>query len=663
MTKRRSAIAVTILALTGPAARAEVTRVDIVKRADIAGSNYEKLEGTVYFAVDPKGPRNRMVVDLDKAPRNAAGLVEFSSDLYVLRPKGPARENAAALVEVPNSGGRGAVRFFNHGSPNPDPESSADLGDGFLMRYGFTIVWIGWEFDAGDDPGLMRIRVPVATDAGRPITGVVQASFTPGARTTQVTVADLARYVAIDPGGADSRLTVRSTVLGNGTPLARERWRLSGQTVTLDDGFEAGNTYEIVYRAANPPVAGLGFVAVRDFAAWVKHQQDGVVSARYLYAFGSSQSGRFLRDFMYEGFNTDERNRQVFDGVMAHVAGAARIGLNERWATPAAMAIHGPAAFPFADASVRDPVSGVQEGLLENPRARANQPKVFYTNTPVEYWSAGRAAALIHTTPDGRADLAPPENVRIYLLAGTQPSPARFPPGRDAGQQPDNSVDYWWTMRALLLAMHRWVSAGTPPPASAYPTLADHTLVAARALAFPGIPGVTSPRSLAGGPRASNPLHAGGAGAGSELPLLVPDVDGDGNEKAGIRLPDVGAPLATYTGWNFRHPLPGSPGELVLLLGSSIPFPATRAARAAIDDPRRSIEERYASRSEYLDKVRDVAESLVRRGYLLFDDIDRMVQRAGDTWDTLMTTPPVRAGERHAGDESRRRSHGGRSPG
>jgi hypothetical protein len=263
---------------------------------------------------------------------------------------------------------------------------------------------------------------------------------------------------------------------------------------------------------------------------------------------------------------------------------------------------------------------------------------VFYTNTPVEYWGTGRVAALVHTTPDGTADQKPPDNVRIYFFAGTQHSPSRFPPTKTAGQQLDNPVDYNWTMRALLLAMHKWVSVGTPPPASAYPTLTDGTLVRADAISFPAIPGVASPRALIAGPRMTNPWIAGGAGGGAPLPLFVPAVDEDGNDRAGIRLPDVGAPLATYTGWNFRHPSTGAPGELVSLLGSSIPFPVTRATRAAAGDPRRSIEERYSTRDDYLAKVRAAADALVLRGYLLIDDVERMIQRATDNWDHIVGT-------------------------
>lgn len=633
---RHIAILIAVFIGWAGAARAEVTRVDIAKRADIGQSGYEKIAGTVHFTVDPKHPRNAVVVDLDKAPQTAEGRVEFSADLYIIRPKDPARGNGSVLVEVSNRGGRGAIRQFNRGGPSPDPESDADLGDKFLLRFGFTVAWIGWEFDVAAGPDRMRINVPVATEGGKPITGVVRAVFTAGTRTTETTLRDLGRYDAVDPDGPDSRLTVRSSFLGMGELIARDRWRLKGHTVALDGGFEPGYTYEIAYRVANPPVAGLGFVAMRDVATWLKHDRRDVGSIRYAIAYGSSQSGRFLRDFMYQGFNSDEQDRQVFDGVMAHIAGASRIDLNARWSKPVGLSVHSATAFPFADASLRDPVSGATEGLLENPRARRHQPKVFYTNTPVEYWGTGRVAALVHTSPDGAADLPVPDNVRVYFLAGTQHAPGRFPATVTNGQQADNPVEYGWVLRALLLAMHRWVSAGTAPPPSAYPTLSDGTLVKASSIAFPAIPGVASPSGLSAGPRVANPLLAGGGGGGAPLPLLVPAVDEDGNERAGIRLPDVAMPLATYTGWNFRNASIGAPGELVSLLGSSIPFPATRATRESAKDPRRSIEERYETREAYLAKVEQAADALVLRGYLLIDDVPRILQRSTDMWDVLM---------------------------
>ena len=624
-----------LLFLSANAARAEVTRVDVARRTDLGASGYEKIVGTIYFAVDPNDPRNRGVADLDKAPVNAAGRVEFSSDLYILRPKAP-RGNGAALVDILNRGNKIVLGGFNRGG-SPDPATENDLGDRFLMRFGFTVVWVGWEFDVADREHAMRIHVPAATERGAVITGIVRATFTANAQVKDFVAGDLSRYDAIDPGGADSQLTVRSPLLrGRAETIPRNAWHVAGHTVTLDAGFEPGKTYEISYRSANPPVAGLGFLAIRDATAWLKHEPTALATVRYAYGYGSSQSGRFLRSFLYEGFNTDEHDRQVFDGVMAHIAGAARLDLNARWSKPTSLAVHDATSFPFADASLTDPVSGATEGELEHARMAGHAPKVFYTNTPVEYWGTSRVAALVHTSPDGRADLPLPANVRVYFIAGTQHSPSRFPAELSNGQQLDNPVDYWWTMRALLLAMHKWVKEGAAPPASRYPRLQDHTLVPAASVAFPLIPGVASPATLTAGPRAANPW-LNGAGAGAALPLLVPAVDEDGNERGGIRLPDVAVPVATYTGWNFRKPAIGSPAELVSLLGSSIFFPATRAAREAAKDPRRSIEERYRSQDDYLAKAEQAADALVKAGYLLVDDEPRILQRAGDQYDLAVT--------------------------
>jgi len=640
--RRMRTLSLTLAALALAAtAGAEVTRVDVARRMDLGSTGYEKIVGTIHFAVDPRDPRNSRVVDLDKAPLDANGRVEFSSDLYILRPKAP-RGNGAALVDVLNRGNKMVLNGFNRGG-SPDPATENDLGDRFLMRFGFTIVWVGWEFDVADRPMAMRIQVPIATDHGKPITGVVRAQFTPNAAATDFTVTDLSQYDAIDPNGADSSL---SACPSPGIPktcglLSPGTWRVKGHSVTLDAGFMPGMTYRIAYRAANPPIAGLGFVAVRDTTAWLKNEPDALAPVKYAYGFGSSQSGRFLRSFLYEGFNTDEHNRQVFDGVMAHIAGAARLDLNARWSKPTSLAVHDATSFPFADASLRDPLTGAQDGELDNPRMAGHVPKVFYTNTPVEYWGTGRVAALVHTTPDGKQDLPLPDNVRVYFIAGTQHSPARFPADVTNGQQVDNPVDYWWTMRALLLAMHKWVKEGAPPPPSLYPRLKDGSLVPAASIAFPAIPGVTSPHRLNAGSRVRNPLNPDTwrndrPDVGWPLPLLVPAVDEDGNERAGIQLPEVAVPLATNTGWNFRKPEIGSPNQLVSLLGSSIPFPATRAAREAAKDPRRSIEERYKSQDDYLAKIEQAADALVKAGYLLVDDEPRILQRAGDQWDLMV---------------------------
>lgn len=623
--RRFVAITAALLCAAAPA-RAEVTRVAVTSRADLAFAGYEKIVGRVYFAVDPADPHNAVVADLDKAPRNADGRVEFSADFYLVRPKSGG--NGVALVDIVNRGGKTVIPNFNRvGRRDPD------VGDGFLLRRGFTVAAVGWEFDLPASGDLIRIEVPVATEAGQTISGIVRAIFTPAGRDASFRVGDAGVYVPVDPAGPDSALTVRDSMAGVAETIARERWTLAGTTVTLDGGFEPGRMYELSFRAANPPIGGLGFVAVRDFATWIKHDPAAITTARYAYAFGNSQSGRFLRTFFYEGFNSDERGRQVLDAAMINIAGAARLDLNRRWATPTAASA--PAtAFPFADRALRDPVSGTTDGLLENARIAQSQPKVLYSNTSVEYWSSsGRAAALTHMTPDGSTDLPLLDNVRSYFFAGTQHTPGAFPPNQDAGQQPGNPVDYWWSLRALLVVMDGWVRQGAAPPASAYPTLERNTLVDAAHVAFPPIPGVASPRVLAAAARVSNTLLEGGAGGGAPLPLLVPQVDADGNELAGIRLPDVSVPLATFTGWNFRRPDIGGTHLLVSLLGSYVPLARTAAEREARRDPRRSIEERYPSRAAYLTRIRSAADVLVRDRYLLAEDVDTVVKRASDHWD------------------------------
>ncbi len=366
------------------------------------------------------------------------------------------------------------------------------------------------------------------------------------------------------------------------TTIAREKWQLAGNVVTLEGGFEAGRSYELAYTATAAPVSGLGFAAVRDTAAWLKYATDALAPVKYAYAFGSSQSGRFLRDFIYEGFNTDEKNRQVFDAVIANIAGAARIDLNARGATPTAQAQFTATSFPFADIKQRDPASGVEEGALENPRAREHQPRIFYTNTGVEYWGGGRSAALVHTAPDGSKDLTLPDDERFYFLTGSQHGPAKFPPSATNGQQKENPNDYWFTLRALMVAMDKWVRDRVAPPASRYPRLADGTLVRAADVAFPNVPTVSSPRALSAGARGPNHLIEKDGSPGTPLPLLVPQVDQDGNEVAGVRLPDIAVPLATFTGWNFRKPAIGAANQLFPLMGSYVAFPATRSDRERV---------------------------------------------------------------------------------
>jgi hypothetical protein len=627
-----SILACTWLVASATLARAEVVGVDVTSRTEFANGEafgdtgaYELVTGRIRFAVDPANMRDKVIVDLDKAPRNAAGQVEFAADLAILKPKDAAKANGTLLLDVVNRGNKTVLSGFNKAALD-------EVGDGFLMRRGFTIVWVGWEFDAPAREGAIRIEVPVA--AG--VHARVRASATPNAPTPTLRFATLAGYAPFDSGAANATLTVRDGPVGKPTPIAPDRFTLDGDSVTLQGGFAAGRTYELERDVASAPVAGLGFAAVRDTVAWLRHAADAPAKVQRTLGFGLSQSGRFLRTFLYLGFNADERNRQVFDGVIAHIAGASRLDLNRRGSTPVSLGMYDATAFPFADAALRDPVTRAEDGLLDNPRARDFKPKIFYTNTAVEYWGGARSAALIHTTPDGARDLVLPDDERVYFLTGSQHGPSQFPPlPAKRGAERENPNDYWLAMRALLVAMDAWLRDGTAPPPSRYPRLDNRTLVPAADVAFPSLPDVQAPNHLPPGVRAQNPLLVQDGAPGAPLPYLVPQTDRDGLELAGLRLPAIEVPLATYTGWNFRNPAIGGADQLFPLLGSYLPFPPTAAAREAAKDPRAAIAERYASKQAYLDKVRAAAEKLVAERYLLAEDVPFVLGRAGTHWDLL----------------------------
>lgn len=618
MVKRHTSplLCVIVLLVCVPRVGAEVTRVDVKTRSDIGSSGFEKIVGLAHFEVDPKDPRNVVIADILKAPVNAAGRVEFSADLYIIRPKDAARSNEIALVEVLNRGRKLVMGGFIRGGSN-DPGSDADLGDRFLLERGFTLVWVGWEFDVRRQNGQMGISVPSAHD----VNATVWGDFVPANTNQRLTVGDLAGYAAADQTSPENTLTVRDAQFGASDTIDRSRWTMAGDMVSLTGGFQAGRIYRLSYRAKDLPLSGLGLAAFRDIGSWVKHAPDALVRTRQALAFGSSQSGRFLRTFLYAGMNGDEKGRQVYDAAWMHIAGSAGLDVNARGATPTSLSLYELTRFPYANQATRDPVSGRTDGLLENDRARQFQPKTFFTNTSVEYWGGGRNAALVHTSPDGKGDLALAANTRVYYLAGAQHGPARFPTGIGQGQQPDNPLEYWWTMRALMSAMEMWMREGTAPPPSQYPRLSDGTLVPSAEVAFPAIPGVQSPRTVEPHRR-----------EGRLIPFLVPQVDADGNELAGVRTPESLVALATYTGWNFRNQSMGGTKLLMSLLGSRIPFPTTAADAVAMKDPRKAVADRYTSRTAYLAAATKAAEGLVKGGYLLTADVPQVMKRMEDQW-------------------------------
>jgi alpha/beta hydrolase family protein len=661
----RAAVAVLVLLLTAAAsASAEVRRVVVSTRQEVLGGDYEKLGGTVELELDPTHPANAAIVDLDRAPRNARGRVEASADFMVLRPRRPPARGATALLEVSNRGGKALLPYFNRAAWSLDPSTAADFGDRFLMRLNLTLIWVGWQFDVPQQPGLLRLRAPIARDGSGAIEGLVRSDWTVERPSPTLPLAhrDHVAYPVADPRHPDNVLTVRSARLGPREIVPRERWRFArlddGRLVDdpthihLVGGFLPGKIYELVYRARDPVVVGIGLAAVRDVISWARYDARSEFPVTAAIGAGISQSGRFLRHFLYQGFNTDEAGRKVFDGLLVHTAGAGRGSFNHRFAQPSRDAHRFSAffyptdLFPFTTRTQTDPETGIADGLLarsaDHPEHR---PKIFFTNTGYEYW--GRAASLIHTSPDGRVDVTPPPNERIYHLAGGQHFIGAFPPSRSerAGRAyRGNPLDFLVTLRALLARLVDWVAEDRTPPASVYPTLAAGTLVSIDALKFPPIADLRPPTVIHQAHRVDyGPRWAAGIitreppGVGAPFPALVSQVDADGNEMAGVRGLELLAPLATYTPWQLRGGHGTDAGELVDFLGTYVPLPRTDGERQRWGDSRLSIERRYADKRAYLATAARAAESLAAAGLLLREDVPRALERAEQHWDWIMS--------------------------
>jgi hypothetical protein len=630
--------------LSAPLCQAAVNWIEIQERTNVldgaafgAAGPYERIVAKAHFAVDPKLPANRIIADIDLAPRNADGKVEFSADLYILEPRDSGKANGTALVEISNRGGKGLLSLFDFGTASRDPRTAAEFGDDFLLQQGFALVWIGWEFDVPPAAHALRLETPIVTEHSRTIQGLVRSEWIGDERVMQIPLGDRNQigYPVADPADPANRLTVRDRVNGQRETIPRSQWTFVDAThAGMASGFTPGRIYEVIYKAKDPVVVGLGPAAIRDMVSFLKN--GGVETAlgdqrgyaKRTLGVGVSQSGRFLRTFLYDGFNADEQDRRVFDGVWAHVAGAGRGSFNFRFAQPSRDGHSFTNVFypvdlpPFTD----------QDGLLAKASKDGVTPKIFYSNGSYEYY--GRAASLIHTAPDGKSDEPPSKDTRIYSLAGSQHGAGSIPPRSVPAQNPAGANDYRCAMRALLVAMQAWLKDEKDPPASQYPKIGKDQLVALSALAFPKIPGVAIPTRKREAYRldfSTEPPKVGPA-----FPTLVPQVNADGNETSGIRMPEIQVPLASYTGWNLRDPKIGAPDELFTFTGSWIRFPLTQAERGSRGDPRLSIEERYRGKQDYLDKIDAASHDLVRQGFLLDRDVERIHDRAAKEWDYVL---------------------------
>lgn len=659
---------------------AKVIRIEVAKHTDWLGGRsfgnagaYEMISGTVHYAVNPKDAANKGITDLLLAPRNQQGLVEFTGDFIVLRPKDPTKARGTVLFEVPNRGVTQVSRtFFRLPSGQRfnqlDVAAISGLEDAFVFEQGFTFIWAGWQFDVPASVGL-RLQVPIAD-----VSGDVRASYIGESdkvvRTFQVNPSG--GYCAADPNQSDAVLTVRARIDSSPTIIPREQWTFAREesgkvvpdpcSVRFAKPFEPKQLYEVVYRAKVSPIAGLGFAAVRDFLSYLKHGESGAVlrehpeTLKNVLGFGYSQSARFLRGFLYEGFNADERGRKVFDGMFIASGGPGRGDFNTRFAIPgvagnSVLTFLNPVdVFPFTDLPETDLLTRARDGLLLKTEHQRVVPKIFHTHTSTEYWA--RIGSLAHTSVDGLRDLPLHPSTRLYYVAGTPHSssptlPTQLSPRGEKLAYIVNPGPGRFAFRALLLALDDWVRRGVLPPPSAYPTVRKGELVSLDAVSFPKLPDFEFPTYMPRNWRMNFGPDFTSTGIkafarpilGAPYKLLVPQVGPDGNERSGIVLPLVAVPLATYTGWNYTVPRLDNLDYLAGLVGSFIPFPRTAEERIARNDPRLSIQERYGNRENYLKQVRAAAEALVKQRYVRKEDIGEIEQQARQLWDYAMQVP------------------------
>lgn len=658
-----------VLGVSSIVSNAEVVRVEVTERSAFAegvsfgpAGAYERIRGRMYLETDPLSDANVRISDLKLAPRNARGKVESWTDFFLLKPADARKGNGQLLYDVHNRGNMLALWTFNDGERTNDPKSAVHAGNGFLMRQGFSVLWCGWNGEVQqDDTHRLLCGLPIATENGKTITGRahLEISSTEKVYSRAFSWSPWgigAAFPSVSLDNADATLTMRASRDADGEEVPRADWAfgrwedgkliLDATHVYVKDGLRPGWLYDLVYKAKEPRVTGLGLTALRDCVSFFRHgdAKDNPLAGAVQKAcvFGISQSGRVIHHFLYEGLNTDEQGRAVFDGALIHVAGAGkgmfnyRFRMSTEYGTQHEGRLSGSEFFPLAPLLQTDPVTGETGDSLARSRKSGHTPRIIFTQTSTEYWS--RAASLLHTDVEGKTDLKLPEDVRVYFIAGAEHL------GKSDGtngicQQPRNTLDDRGpVLRAMLMKLSDWMQSGKAPPPSRYPTLADGTLVdhdTWRA-AFPKIPGCNlpaqhnQPSRLEFGPH----FHSEGIAdiippkVGKPFRTLLPAVNADGNETSGILLPEVAVPLGTYTGWNLRAAKFGAETMLSPLDGIFLPFAKTKAEREKSGDPRLSLEERYPTHADYLSRLTEAALKLHREGFLLDEDVVRILERA-----------------------------------
>lgn len=675
-----------VLALVATPAFADVERVEVLTRGVVADGKsfgnvgpYEWLRGRLYMAVEAGAAENLPIVDLKLAPRDGQGRVHFAADFMLMRPLDPTRGNGRLLYEVPNRGNVGALSFFNSATGGNIPLTAEQAGNGFLMEQGYTVLWTGWTWDIAPGGDRLRADLPVATEGGKAITGLVNGEITVTQATPTAKHTGLAS-LGYEPARLDdpeAKLTVRDTAFGTRNPIARERWhfgrRVEGRVVydpsliTLDGGFKPGQIYTVTYAARGPHVAGLGLAGIRDALLFFRHEkadrygnanpfvETGGELPKAVLAFGHSQSARVLITVIAQGLAADGRGRLAFDGALLSGAGAGKGSFNYRFAqssrhfSPDVELDFPTDWFPFTTATQTDPVTNTSASLLDKASAANAVPRMIFVNSATEYWARG--GSLIHAAVDGSADIAADRRARVYLVAGANHVPAS---GGDRGDFAHcrNPLDQRPVLRAMLLHLDGWVTLKKDPPPSIVPTITDGTLgkLSAYNEAMPKISALRLPSKLLEPPRLDFGPQFGSDGIAAIVPpkiaakaytALVPLPDLDGLDKGGIRMPELVAPLGTYTGWNLQNAATGAPERIARWSGSFVPFARNENERLAAADTRSSIAERYPKRENYIEAYAAATLALAKQELIVGSDINGMIDRAGAFYDKLMARDPA----------------------
>ena len=640
---------------------------------------YDLISGVAHYSVDPS--ETKEVVDIGKVPTNADGKVEFTADVHILKPRNLANWNRRIFYDVINRGNVWNCLYFNDAFPeiaesgefssygnNPNTERHA--GNGFLMRQGYAVVWSGWDGVILPVDDRVTLTVPHATEGNQPLTGVVRTELSANAAGVHSlplsgNVYSCSYEPVINPE-IEPVLTFRENETDPRMTIPNDRWsfqfpgshEIDGRKVDpvpltslfVEDGFNPGWLYELIYEAKDPPVLGLGFVAVRNLIDYLKYWEkdsrgnenplyEGSVRTEYAYTWGLSQGGRFLRDFVYLGFNENEQEEKIFDGVWVDGSGSGRMFFNHRFGQPGRRNkqheehLFPVDIFPLSYSPTNSPKDNRTDSICLRPKT---DPLIFHTNSSTDYWQ--RRASLVHTSPKGE-DLVDPENVRFYLFASAQHF---IPPGgiitEGVWQHHPNLMVVTSIMRALLVALDEWVSGVADPPKSQVPMVAEQTLTS---------PSEVSSRFPSGNfarcPDFNNRLHEIDCGPefqngivtnnppivdkNIEYAVLVPNVDVDGHDLAGIKSPEIQNPVGTHVGWNWRKE-GFVPTALAGTMGSFLPFSRTKADRIDAQDPRLSIEERYKDHETYVQQIASSAQSLEAQRFLLREDVERYVLAA-----------------------------------